>query len=135
MADPSQILAARNAEVEQIQGYADLTQEAKAERIAAVTEKANSEFAAAKEAEKQRREERLKNSERGVFAVVDDVTATPSEAEMAQIHAAYRQAAGDVFLATMNPGQAKEELEGILKEAERTGSKSRARMERAFGRP
>jgi hypothetical protein len=135
MADPSQILAARNAEVERIKGYADLTQEAKAERIAAVTEKANSEFAAAKEAEKQRREERLKNSERGVFAVVDDVTATPSEAERAQIHAAYRQAAGDVFLATMNPGQAKEELEGILKEAERTGSKSRARMERAFGPP
>jgi hypothetical protein len=35
MADPSQILAARNAEVEQIQGYADLTQEAKDKRIAA----------------------------------------------------------------------------------------------------
>jgi hypothetical protein len=37
-----------------------------------------------------------------------------------QIHAAYRQASSDVFLATMDPGEAKEELEGILKGAERT---------------
>jgi hypothetical protein len=120
MADPAEILNRRNREVEQIRAYVDLTEEAKAERIAAVTEKANSEFAAAKEAEKQRREERLKNSERGVFAVVDDVTATPSEAEKAQIHAAYRQGSGDVYWATMEPGEAPAELEGILTEAERT---------------
>jgi len=114
MADPSQILAARNAEVEQIQGYADLTQEAKDKRIAAVNEKANAEFSEAQERQKQEREARLKNSERRVFGVVDDTTA--SSAEKAQIFTSYRSAAADVSLAA-SPG----ELEGLLTQDERTG--------------
>jgi murein L,D-transpeptidase YcbB/YkuD len=90
MADPNQILADRNAEVAKIRGYVDLTDEAKERKIAEVTERANAEYAAAKEAEK------------------------------AQIHAAYRQGSGNVYWATMEPGEALAELEKILKQAERT---------------
>jgi hypothetical protein len=121
MADPSQILAARNAEVERINNYADLTEEAKSTRIAAVNEKANAEYAEAQERQKQEREERLQRTQRAVFGVVDDATATT--AERAQIHAAYRQAAGDVRWITMDesPGETQEELSKILTQAERTG--------------
>ena len=55
MAVANQILAQRNAEVAQIRGYADLTDEAKERKIAEVTERANAEYAAAKEAEKRGR--------------------------------------------------------------------------------
>jgi hypothetical protein len=121
MADPSQILAARNAEVERINNYADLTEEAKSTRIAAVNEKANAEYAEAQERQKQEREERLQRTQRAVFGVVDDATATT--AERAQIHAAYRQAAGDVRWITMDesPGEAQEELQNLLEQAERRG--------------
>jgi hypothetical protein len=118
MADPADILSERNAEVAKIRGFVDLTPEAKERRIAEVNEKANAEYSEAKEAEKQAREERLKSTQRAVFSVVDDVTAT--SAEQAQIHAAYRQGSGDVYWATMEPGEAPAELEGILTEAERT---------------
>src|SRR5215212_3021797 len=118
MADPSQILSERNAEVAKIRGFVDLTEEAKDRRIAEVNERANAEYAAAKEAEKRGREERLKSTQRAVFNVVDDATASP--AEKVQIHAAYRQGSGDVYWATMEPGEAPAELEKILKQAERT---------------
>jgi hypothetical protein len=90
MADPNQILADRNAEVAKIRGYVDLTDEAKERRISEVNERANAEYAEAKEAEK------------------------------AQIHTAYRQGSGNVYWATMEPGEALAELEKILKQAERT---------------
>jgi hypothetical protein len=121
MADPSQILSERNAEVAKIRGFVDLTPEAKDRRIAEVNEKANAAYAEDKELQKQGREERLQSTQRAVFNVVDDATASP--AERAQIHAAYRQASGDVRWVTMeeSPGEAKEELEKLLKQAERTG--------------
>jgi hypothetical protein len=84
MVDPSQILSERNAAVEQIRGFMDLTEEAKDRRIAEVNERANAEYAEAKEAEKRGREERLKSSQRTVFNVVDDATATSAERAAAQ---------------------------------------------------
>jgi hypothetical protein len=121
MADPTEILARRNAEVEQIQGFVDLTDEAKERRIAEVNERANAEYAEAQERQKQARKERLQSTQKAVFGVVDDATATT--AERAQIHAAYRQAAGDVRWITMDesPGEAQEELGRLLERAERRG--------------
>jgi hypothetical protein len=115
MVDPGEILAERNREVAKIQGFADLTPEAKERRIAAVNEKANAEYSEAQERQKQERESRLKNSERAaIFSVVDDATAT--SAERAAIFSSYRSAAADVSLAA-----SPEELEGLLTQAERTG--------------
>ena len=91
--DPVEIVSQRNAEVAKIRGFVDLTPEAKDRRIAEVNEKANAAYAEAKELQKQGREERLQSTQRAVFNVVDDATASP--AERAQIHAAYRQASGD----------------------------------------
>ena len=120
MADANQILAERNAKVAEIRGYVDLTEEAKQERIAAVNEKANAEYQAAKEAEKQAREERLRSTQRAVFNVVDDPHA--SAAERAQIHAAFRHASGEVQWTAMEeePSGSQEGLMGLLKRAERT---------------
>jgi hypothetical protein len=77
MADPSQILSERNAEVAKIRGFVDLTEEAKDRRIAEVNERANAEYAAAKEAEKRGREERLKSTQRAVFNVVSTTRRPP----------------------------------------------------------
>ena len=49
-----------------------------------------------------------------------DLTDEAKEAEKAQIHTAYRQGSGNVYWATMEPGEALAELEKILKQAERT---------------
>jgi predicted AAA+ superfamily ATPase len=76
---PAEILNRRNAEVAKIRSFADLTEEAKDRRIAEVNERANAQYAEAKEAEKQRREERLKSIQRSVFNVVDDVITPPAE--------------------------------------------------------
>jgi hypothetical protein len=121
MADPNQILSERNAEVAKIRGYVDLTDEAKERRISEVTEKANREFAAAKEAERRGREERLRSAQRAVFGVVDDASATA--AERAQIHAAYRHASSEVRWAAMEsePSGTTEGLLDLLDRAERSG--------------
>jgi hypothetical protein len=97
MADPAEILSERNAEVSKIRGFVELTDEAKERRIAEVNAKANTAYAEAREAEKRDREARLTNSWKAIFAVVDDVTASP--AERAQIFSSYRSAAADVSLA------------------------------------
>ena len=120
--DPVEILNRRNAEVAQIRGYADLTEEAKERRIAEVIERAQAEYAEALEAEERERTERL------VFRV--PVPAGTTDAEEAQIQAAFRSAWGDVYSSTLsseNPEQAREELERILGQAERTGDKLLAR--------
>jgi hypothetical protein len=121
MTDPSEILSERNAEVAKIRNFADLTETAKQERIAAVTERANAEFAEAKEAEKRGREERLATSRKAVFTIVDDASASPSE--RAQIFAAYRHAAGEVRWAATEsePTGTTEGLLDLLDRAERSG--------------
>jgi hypothetical protein len=54
------------------------------------------------------------------------VSATSTEAEEAQIHAAFRAAYNDVYSSTRSlegPEKAREELERILQQVERTGDK------------
>ena len=125
--DPVAILNRRNAEVAQIRGYVDLTEEAKNKRIAEVNEKAQAEYAAAREAAERERTERLERTKRAVFRV--PVSATATDTEEAQIHAAFRSAFGEVFSSTSteSPGEAEEELGRILQQAERMGDKLLAR--------
>jgi len=127
-ADPVEILNQRNAEVAQIRGYADLTEEAKERRIAEVSERAQAEYAEAREAGERERTERLQRTKKAVFRV--PVGNVPSEAEAAQIHAAFRGAFSEVLSATASPEsphQAQEKLEEIMDQAERTGDTLLAR--------
>jgi hypothetical protein len=126
--DPVEILNARNQEVAKIRGFADLTEEAKERRIAEVNERARAQYAEALEATERERTERLERSKRAVFRV--PVSATATDAEEAQIHAAYRAAYNDVYSSTLfseSPGEAQEELERLLGQADRSGDKLLAR--------
>jgi hypothetical protein len=122
--DPVEILRQRNAEVEQIRGFVDLTEEAKNRRIAEVHERARAQYAGAIEATERERAERLERSKQAVFRV--PIPATATDAEEAQIHAAYRAAYNDVYSSTIfseSPADAQEELERLLGQAERSGDK------------
>lgn len=127
--EPTEILRQRDAEVAKIRGFADLTEEAKSRRIAEVNERARAEYAETREAAEQERAERLERSEKAVFRV--PVSATATDAEAAQIHAAYRAAYNDVYYSTSlfadSPREAREELERLLQQAERTGDQLLAR--------
>ena len=123
--EAQEILRDRDVEIQKIQGYADLTEEAKDRRIAEVTERAQAEYAEAREAENRRIEENVVSSKKAVFGI----PASPaySDAEVAQVHAAFRSAWADVLIATSNPMGAQEELGEILEQAERTGDPLLAR--------
>jgi hypothetical protein len=126
--DPVEILNRRNAEVAQIRGFVDLTEEAKNRRIAEVNERAQQEYRQATQDREREIAERLERSKRAVFRV--PIPATATDAEEAQIHAAYRQAHNDVYSSTAyldGPGEAREELERLLGQAERSGDKLLAR--------
>jgi hypothetical protein len=123
--DPAEILNQRNAEVQQIRGYADLTEEAKQRRIDEVSARAREEYEQALENRERERAERLERSKKAVFRV--PIPATATDAEEAQIHAAYCAAYNDVYYSTSvfadGPGEAQEELERLLGQAERSGDK------------
>jgi hypothetical protein len=123
--DPVEILNQRNAEVAQIRGFVDLTDEAKNRRIAEVNERARQEYQHALEDQERERAERLERSKKAVFRV--PIPATATDAEEAQIYAAYRAAYNEVYYSTSlfadNPGEAREELERQLQQAERSGDK------------
>jgi hypothetical protein len=122
--DPVEILRQRNAEVEQIRGFVDLTDEAKQRRIAEVNERAQAAYAEALEANEREKDERLERSKNAVFRV--PIPATATDAEEAQIHAAYRAAYNDVYSSTVfseSPTDAQEELERLMGQAERSGDK------------
>jgi hypothetical protein len=123
--DPAEIMNQRNAEVAKIRGYADLTEEAKQRRIDEVSTRAREEYQRALEDQERERAERLEKSKAAVFRVPIPYGAT--EAEAAQIHAAYRSAYNDVYYSTSvfadGPGEAREELERLLAQAERSGDK------------
>ncbi len=126
--DPVEILNRQNAEIAEIRGYADLSEEAKARRIAEVTARARAEYAEARETGERERAERLERTRKAVFRV--PVSATATDAEEAQIHAAFRSAYNYVSSSTASPesqGQAEEELGRLLQQAERTGDKLLAR--------
>jgi hypothetical protein len=122
--DPVEILNQRNAEVQQIRGFVDLTEETKQKRIAEVNERARAEYQEALEANERERVQRLENSKRAVFRIPIPYSAT--DAEAAQIRAAYRAARTDIEHAIapslgVDPDHTKEELEGFLEQAELTG--------------
>ncbi len=122
--DPTEILNQRNAEVAKIRGFADLTEEAKNQRIADVNERARAAYAEASEAGARERAERLERTQKAVFRI--PVSATATDAEAAQIYAAFRGAYDAVYSATAaseGPEQAQEKLSGVLQQAERTGDK------------
>jgi hypothetical protein len=121
MDDPTDILMERNAEVEKIKGFVDLTDEAKDRRIREVDERANAAYAKAKERQRRQREERLQRTERAVFSVIDAESRSASASEKAQLHDAYRRASADVYWATTEPGEASDELQRLLTQAERSG--------------
>ena len=123
--DPQEILSRHKAEAAKIRGYADLTEEAKARHINELTERTNAEYAEAKEAENRRIEENVVSSKKAVFGIL--ASPTYSDAEVAQVHAAFRSAWADVLMATSNPIGAQEELGEILEQAERTGDSLLAR--------
>ena len=77
--NPVEILNRRNAEVEKIRSYADLTEEAKDRRIAEVTERAQHAYRQAIEDQERERAERLERSKRAVFRVPIPATATDAE--------------------------------------------------------
>ena len=125
MATPIEILNRRNAEVQKIRGFADLTQEAKERRIAEVSENARQAYQEALQAQKQDRAARLEKSKAAVFRVPIPPDAT--EAEKAQIHASYRAALNDAHYAFIMSDNPVEELERLLTQAERSGDELLAR--------
>jgi hypothetical protein len=128
--DPAQIISARNAEVAKIQSCVDLTEEAKQRRINEANERAQREYAEAREAERERIQQRLESTKRAVFQVPGGYMS--SDAEQAQIMAAFRSARKDVLSATKiedreSGAQVGQALASILDEAERTGDPLLAR--------
>jgi hypothetical protein len=129
-ADPQDILRDRDNEIANIRGRVEWTEEAKNERIAAVHEWAQREYAEAREAERERIQQRLESAKRAVFQVPGGYLS--SDAEQAQIMAAFRSARKDVLSATKiedreSHAQVRQTLASILDEAERTGDPLLAR--------
>jgi hypothetical protein len=119
--DPVEILNRRNAEVAQIRGYADLTEEAKERRIAEVSERARAEYAEAREAEEREIRERAQKAEKALFETPYPYAA--SDVEQAQIRALRRGAYESVYSSIAfvpDPEHVNEELDRLLTRAERT---------------
>ena len=128
--DPMEILKDRDSEIAKIRGYADLTEEAKARRIAEVSERARAEYAEAREANEREAAERLEKTKKAVFRIPIPYSATDGEA--AQIRAAYRSARAEVEAAIapsigVDPAYTREELERLLQQGELTGDSELAR--------
>jgi hypothetical protein len=129
-ADPQDILRDRDDEIANIRAKVEWTEEAKNERIAAVHEWAQREYAEAREAERERIQRCLESAKQAVFQVPGGYLS--SDAEKAQIMAAFRSARRDVLSATKiedreSGAQVGQTLASILDEAERTGDPLLAR--------
>jgi hypothetical protein len=125
--DPMEIIKQRNAEVERIRGYGDLTPEAKERRIAEVQTRAQAEYQEAIASREREIAQRVEKAEKELFRFRYPPLA--SEAEKAQLRALRRQAYDEVsFAATLSehPIEIDEKLEGFLERAERTGDEELA---------
>ena len=118
--DPVEILNRRNAEVAKIRGFVDLTDEAKERRIAEVSERARAEYAEARQAAEREIQERRDKAEKALFETPYPYAA--SDTEKAQIRALRRGAYDSVYgaLSSLEPEEAREELDRLLARAERT---------------
>jgi hypothetical protein len=119
--DPVEILNQRNAEVAQIRGYVDLTEEAKERRIAEVNERAQTQYTEARETREREISERAQKAERALFETPYPYAA--SDVEKAQIRALRRGAYESVYnsiASNPDPEHVNEELDRLLTRAERT---------------
>jgi hypothetical protein len=120
--EQQEIIRERDTKIAEINGYVDLTQEAKDRRIDEINQWAASEVHAIQEEDKQRREKELERAKKEVFRV--SVKDTYSDAERSQVWKAFRSARAEVKAATTlspeNPS-ADEALTEIMEETERTG--------------
>ena len=128
--EEQQIIRDRDSEIANIRTKVEWTEEAKNEHIAAVHEWAQREYAEAREAKRERIQQRLESTRQAVFQVPGGYLA--SDAEQAQIMAAFRSARKDVLSATKiedpeSGVQVGQVLSEILYEAERTGDPLLAR--------
>src|SRR5215207_6031388 len=128
--EEQQIIRDRDSEIANIRTKVEWTEEAKNEHIAAVHEGAQREYAEAREAERERIQQRLESTRQAVFQVPGGYLS--SDAEKAQIMAAFRSARKDVLSATKiedreSGAQVGQTLASILDEAERTGDPLLAR--------
>ena len=120
-ADPVEIINQRNAEVAQIRGYADLTEEAKERRIAEASERAQAEYAEARETREREIRERAEKAEKALFEAPYPYAA--SDVERAQVRALRRGAYESVYnsiASDPDPEHVNEELDRLLTRAERT---------------
>src|SRR4051794_34395751 len=116
--DPVEILNRRNAEVAQIRGFADLTEEAKERRIAEVSERAKAEYAEAREEAECEIRERVETAEKALFETPYPYAA--SDVEQAQIRALRPGAYEGVYSSVAfvpDPGHVEEELDRLLTRA------------------
>jgi hypothetical protein len=118
-ADPQEILRDRDAEIAKIRARVEWTEEAKNERIAAVHEWAQREYAEAREAERERIQQRLESTKRAVFDIPTGYGS--SYAEEAQINHLFRAALAEVKAATENTESATQTLDALLDQALLTG--------------
>jgi hypothetical protein len=128
-ADPQDILRDRDNEIANIRAKVEWTEQAKNERIAAVHEWAQREYAEAREAERERIQDRLESTKRAVFYVPGGHL---SDGERAQVMLSFRAAWADVLSATQiedreSGAKVGQTLSEILDEAERTGDSELAR--------
>lgn len=114
-----EILAKHNAEVQKIHGFADLTDEAKARRLAEARDRHQGEFAELKAKERKRVEEKVRKARRAVYGVPGKVTF--SDAEWATLHDVYWRAWDRVMEAAKDIRTGPGELEKLLDQAERVG--------------
>jgi hypothetical protein len=118
-----ELLAKHNAEVQNIRGFVDLTDEAKARRLQEARNRHQGEFAELKAKERERVENKVRQTRKAVYGIPGE--ATFSDAEKAQINAAYWDARNRVMEVTseanLRSSSAREELEKLLDLAERAG--------------
>lgn len=124
-AEQQQILAQREADVAQVRSLVEWTDAAKESRIAEIDAKAQAKYREASEAEKQRIEKAVVSARRAVYGV--PIEGAISAGEVAQVFQGFRSAWADVLIQTPQPLEAKEELDEILDQAERTGDSQLAR--------
>jgi|ERR671910_1254424 hypothetical protein len=138
-AEQQEIIQTRDAKIAEIQGYVDLTEEAKGRRINEVRQWAQSEVHAIQEEDRQKREARLASTKKAVLSI--PTGHMPTVAEEAQVYAAFRQAwdlvLGSTEMVSITEGgpesayvvraRAAEKLGKILDQAERVGDSLMAR--------
>jgi hypothetical protein len=121
-----QIIGERDYKIAEVRANQDLTEEAKQRRIDELNQWAGQEITAEREFAQRKIEEEVTSSRRALYGI-PEADGAKSAGEREQIYQSWRSARADVFLSTLDPSDAPDELQGILDEAERTGDTLLAR--------